>query len=450
MPRILAIAVAAGALLAAVRGLPEHRLASDVFSTAARGSEAYAQPGPLSGAQQQVLFRQGEQLFRQRWVVAPSALGRWGRGPLSNGEVCTDCHAGNGRGRPPLAPDEPLRTMTLRLSVAGDTPRPHPAYGDQLQYQGVLGRVPGEGEATIVWHESAVTLADGTRVLLRRPQLRLSGLNYGPIEAQVLLSARVAPAMFGLGLLEAVPESALLAIAKQQRAHAMQGRLNRVLDIDTGQALPGRFGLKANQATIRSQIATALHADLGVITPLFPEENCTAVQRECRTMPPGARPELSAAELDALEFYLRMLAPPARREPDTVEARQGERLFAQAGCAVCHAPALRTGDRAALPQLARQTIRPYTDLLLHDLGEGLSDGRPDFEAGPRDWRTAPLWGLGLSQAVNGNAWLLHDGRARSIEEAILWHGGQAHSAREAYRAMTAVQRASLAAFVRSL
>jgi CxxC motif-containing protein (DUF1111 family) len=449
MPRILAIAVAAGALLAAARGLPEDWLAGDDFSTAERGSGAYAQPGPLSGAQQQALFRQGEQVFRQRWVVAPSALGRWGRGPLSNGEVCTDCHAGNGRGRPPLVPDEPLRAMTLRLSVPGDPPRPHPAYGDQLQHQGVLGRVPGEGEATIVWHESAVTLSDGTRVQLRRPQLQLLGLNYGPIEAQVLLSARVAPAVFGLGLLEAVPESALLELAEQQLAHAMQGRLNRVPDVESGQSVAGRFGLKANQATIRSQLATALHADLGVITPVFPEENCTAVQRECRTMPPGARPELSAAEMDALEFYLRMLAPPARREPDT-EVQQGERLFAQAGCAVCHAPALHTADRAALPQLARQTIRPYTDLLLHDLGEGLSDGRPDFEAGPRDWRTAPLWGLGLSQTVNGHAWLLHDGRARSIEEAILWHGGQARRARETYRAMTAMEREALVAFVRSL
>ncbi len=450
MPRILAIAVAAGALLAAARGLPEDWLARDDFSTAERGSAAYAQPGPLPGSQQQALFRRGEQLFRQRWVVAPSALGRWGRGPLSNGEVCTDCHAGNGRGRPPLAPDEPLRAMTLRLSVPGDPPRSHPAYGDQLQYQGVLGRVPGEGEATIVWHESAVTLSDGTRVQLRRPQVQLLGLNYGPIEARVLLSARVAPAVFGLGLLEGVPESALLELAEQQLAHAMQGRLNRVPDVDAGRALAGRFGLKANQATIRSQIATALHADLGVITPSFPEENCTAVQRECREIPPGARPELNAAEVDALEFYLRMLAPPARREPDTVEVQQGQRLFAQAGCAVCHAPELHTGEQAAVPQLARRTIRPYTDLLLHDLGEGLSDGRPDFEAGPRDWRTAPLWGLGLSQAVNGHAWLLHDGRARSIEEAILWHGGQAHRAREGYRAMTAAQRAALAAFVRSL
>ncbi|HEY7759903.1 MAG TPA: di-heme oxidoredictase family protein [Burkholderiales bacterium] len=450
MSRLLAIAVAAGALLAAARGLPEDWLASDGFSTAERGSGAYAQAGPLATAQQQALFREGEELFRQRWVVAPSALGRWGRGPLSNGEVCTDCHAGNGRGRPPLAPDEPLRAMTLRLSVAGDPPRPHPAYGDQLQYQGVLGRVPGEGEATIAWHEWAVTLADGTRVLLRRPQVHLSGLNYGPIEAPVLLSARVAPAVFGLGLLEAVPESALLALAEQQRAHSMQGRLNRVTDVHTGQTLPGRFGLKANQATIRSQIATALHADLGVITPLFPEENCTATQRECKTLPPGARPELDAAELDALEFYIRMLAPPARREREAAAVQQGEHLFAQAGCDVCHAPALRTGDRAALQQLARQTIRPYTDLLLHDLGEGLSDGRSDFEAGPRDWRTAPLWGLSLAQAVNGNAWLLHDGRARSIEEAILWHGGQAHQARGAYRGMTSAQREALVAFVGSL
>ncbi|HEU5284693.1 MAG TPA: di-heme oxidoredictase family protein [Burkholderiales bacterium] len=449
MSRIPVLALAAGALLAAARALPEDLLARG-FATEERGPQAYAQPGPLAGTQQQALFRQGEQLFRQRWVVAPSALGRWGRGPLSNGEVCTDCHAGNGRGHPPLTPDEPLRSMLLRLSVAGDPPRPHPAYGDQLQHQGVLGRVPGEGEATMTWRESAVTLGDGTRVQLRRPEVRLSGLNYGPIDGDVLLSARVAPPVFGLGLLEAVPESALLALAERQRERSMQGRLNRVPDLHTGRTVPGRFGLKASQATIRSQVATALHADLGVVSPLFPEENCMPVQRECAMFPSGARPELGAAELDALEFYIRMLAPPARRERDTVEVRHGERLFAQAGCAVCHAPELRTGEQAALEPLARRTIQPYTDLLLHDLGEGLADGRPDLEAGPRDWRTAPLWGLGLSLAVNGNAWLLHDGRARSIEEAILWHGGQGHQAREAYRAMTGTQREALAAFLRSL
>jgi CxxC motif-containing protein (DUF1111 family) len=450
MSRILAIAIATSALLAAARTLPDDWRSTGGFTTAERTAQAYVQAGPLTTAQQQALFRQGEQLFRQRWVVAPSALGRWGRGPLSNGEVCTDCHANNGRGRPPLSPDEPLRAMLLRLSLAGDPPRPHPAYGDQLQYQGVLGRVPGEGEATLAWHESAVTLGDGTRVQLRRPQVHLSGLNYGPIDSRVLLSARVAPPVFGLGLLEAVPERTLLVLVEQQRAQSMQGRLNRVPDVKAAPAAPGRFGLKANQATIRSQIATALHADLGVISPLFPEENCTPVQHECGTLSPGAQPELSAAELDALEFYIRMLAPPARRERDAVEVQHGERLFAQAGCAVCHAPVLRTGHHAASPQLARQTIHPYTDLLLHDLGDGLADGRPDFEAGPRDWRTAPLWGLGLSQTVNGNAWLLHDGRARSIEEAILWHGGQAWAPREAYRAMTRAQRAALAAFVRSL
>ena len=450
MSRLLVIAVAASTLLAAARALPEDCLSSTRFVAARVDSQAYARPGPLASAQQQAVFLQGEQLFRQRWVVAPSALGRWGRGPLSNGEVCTDCHDNNGRGRPPLMPGEPLRSMSLRLSLAGDPPLPHPAYGNQLQYQGVLGRVPGEGEATITWRESGVTLADGSRVSLRRPEVHLSGLNYGPIDARTLMSARVAPAVFGLGLLEAVPESALLALSAQQRAQSMQGRFNRVPHVDSGEALPGRFGLKANQATIRRQIAAALHADLGVISPLFPEENCTVAQRECAKFPPGARPELGAEELDALEFYIRMLAPPARRGRDVPQVQQGERLFAEAGCAVCHAPVLRTGEHAALAQLAGQMIEPYTDLLLHDVGPGLSDGRPDADARPDEWRTAPLWGLGLSQTVNGNAWLMHDGRARNIEEAILWHGGQAQRAREAYRAMTRAQRDALAAFLRSL
>ena len=449
MFRSLALATAICALTW-VETLPDAARALDSSRIADAADQAYAHAGPLADAAQQVLFEQGSQLFRQRWVVAPSALGLWGRGPLSNAEVCTDCHANNGRGRPPQAPDEPLRSMLLRLSVGGEVPAPHPVYGGQLQHQGVLGRVPGEGEAYLTWVESAVVLSEGEVISLRRPEIRLAELNYGPIEASTRRSPRLAPAVFGLGLLEAVPESQLLEVAQAQRARGVEGRINRVPELASGRALPGRFGLKANQPSLRQQIAAAAHAELGLTSVLFPEENCTAAQRECRAFPRGATPELSTAQLDALEFYLRLLAAPARRNVDDDSVQQGERLFARAGCNACHVPALRTGTTAALPQLAERTIHPYTDLLLHDLGAALADGRPDFAAGPRDWRTPALWGLGLSAAVNGNAFLLHDGRARSVAEAILWHGGQATEARDAYRAMSRAERAALNAFVDSL
>ncbi len=225
---------------------------------------------------------------------------------------------------------------------------------------------------------------------------------------------------------------------------------NQVWDRAKHATVPGRFGLKANQPSLRQHIASAFVADLGVTSMLFPEENCTSVQRECRAMPAGRQPELEEAQLDALLFYVRALGVPARRNVDDAQVQRGEHVFAQLQCGVCHVPTLATGEFPALPQLARQTIHPYTDLLLHDMGEGLADGRPDFEAGPRDWRTPPLWGLGLSEDVNGNGFLLHDGRARNVVEAILWHGGEAQSSRDAFARLSRSERKALVAFLLSL
>lgn len=424
------------------------------FTIAYTGQDAYALPGPTLDREQLLRFEQGREVFAQRWVVAPSPFGLWGRGPLSNGEVCTDCHAQNGRGRPPMTGAEPMRSMLVRLSVAGRDahggPVPDPAYGDQLQYEGVLGRVPAEGEAYLRWRETTVVLADGETVALRAPAVEFRDLNFGPIGAQTMQSLRIAPPVFGLGLLEAVPQAALLAIAEEQRRLGFAGKPNQVWDRAQQVTVAGRFGLKANQPSLRQHIASALLADLGVTSALFPQENCTSVQRECRAMPPGRQPELEEHQLDMLLFYIRALGVPARRTVGDPQVQCGERLFARLQCAVCHVPTLATGEFPATPQLARQTIHPYTDLLLHDMGEGLADGRPDFEAGPRDWRTPPLWGLGLSEQVNGNGFLLHDGRARSVAEAVLWHGGEAQRSRDAFARLPRVEREALVAFVLSL
>lgn len=423
------------------------------FTAAYTGPEAYAQAGPLA-PDQLALYEEGRAAFLQRWVVAPSPFGLWGRGPLSNGEGCSDCHPGNGRGAPPLAATEPMRSMVVRLSIPGRDahggPLPDPIYGDQLQFQGVLGKVPGEGEAYVRWRETTVVLADGQTVALRAPVLELGELAYGPLDAHVMYSLRAAPPVFGLGLLEAVPEETLLSIAASQKQVGFAGRPNRVWDRDEGAASPGRFGLKANQPDLRQHVTSAFLADLGVTSAQLPEENCTGMQRECRTMPLFHQPELDAPQLDALLFYLRMLAVPARRNADDPQVQQGERLFTHLQCAACHVPTLVTGDSPALSQLARQTIHPYTDLLLHDMGEGLADGRPDFEAGPRDWRTPPLWGLGLSERVNGSGFLLHDGRARNVVEAILWHGGEAQGSRDAFARLPRGERDAVVAFLQSL
>ena len=454
----LAAATAAGALVGQAAGdLPAIDVATasvDSLFTTETGDQAYSQPIAGLDAAQAALFAKGRDGMHKLWVVAPSMLGLWGRGPTSNAEICTDCHDNNGRGALPERSDEPLSAMLVRLSVKGadehGAPLPHPAYGGQLQQQGILGYVPPEGEALVSWKRTVTILDDGTKVELRSPEIRFRKLAFGPIGPDTLQSVRLAPALVGLGLLQAVPEATIASLAGSAHGDGIRGRVNRVWDIEAQRLIPGRFGLKANQPSLRQQIAAAFHEDLGVNSALFPDENCPEVQVACRKFPPGGRPELTPDRLVALSFYMQARAVPQRRDRDDPIARRGEQLFSSLNCDACHVPTLLTGDDAMPPQLARQTIHPYTDLLLHDMGEGLADGRPDFAAGPRDWRTPALWGMGLARTVNGNAFLLHDGRARNAEEAVLWHGGEAGPARKRYAALDAGDRAALLRFLDSL
>jgi len=450
---LLALAPAAPLALSS-NALDPAALSGGTFTVAAESESAYQQPAPALDSAQLELFMEGRKGFAQRWVVAPSILGLWGRGPTSNAEACIDCHENGGRGRPPANAAEPMRSMLVRLSIPGvgphGAPNPHSAYGDQLQNEGILGRVPPEGDPRLRWEARSIAMADGEIVQLRMPVPDLRRLNFGPLGSDVMISARVAPPLVGVGLLDAVPDDEIRAIAADQQRKGLRGRPNIVWDLINGRDALGRFGHKANQPSVEQQIVFAYHADLGVTSRWFPEENCTAVQLQCLAEPPGGHPELPEAFLDPVLFYARALSAPARRGGDDAQVKRGEALFAAAGCDGCHLPAVRTGDYSPLPALAHQIIHPYTDLLLHDMGEGLADGRPDFRAGPRDWRTAPLWGLGLSHTVNGNSALLHDGRARNIIEAILWHDGEALASREGFRNMPKPEREALIAFLRSL
>lgn len=449
------VALASTALLAwSSDAIDLAALSGDAFTVAAESESAYQQPGPVLDPAQLAVFMEGRKGFAQRWVVAPSILGLWGRGPTSNAEACTDCHENGGRGRPPANGTEPMHSMLVRLSIPGlgphGAPNPHPAYGDQVQNEGTLGRVPPEGDPRLKWEVRSIAMADGETVELRAPVLDLRRLNFGPLGSEVMTSARVAPPLVGVGLLDAVPDDEIRAIAADQQRNGLHGRPNIVWDLINGREALGRFGHKANQPNVEQQIVFAYHADLGVTSRWFPEENCTPVQLQCLAEPPGGHPELPEAFLDPVLFYTRALSVPARRAIADARVKRGEALFAAAGCDGCHLPALRTGHYAPLPTLSQLVIHPYTDLLLHDMGEGLADGRPDFRAGPRDWRTAPLWGIGLSHTVNGNSTLLHDGRARNITEAILWHGGEALASRETFRNMPKLERDALIAFLRSL
>ncbi|MBP2309511.1 thiol oxidoreductase [Azospirillum melinis] len=441
-------------------------LADEAVTVPVQGRDAFSRPLPALDPVRRAAFHAGRSLFQQVWTVGPSEVrpDLDGLGPLFNRQSCIACHAKNGRGEPPEGESDSMRSTLVRLSVPGSgvgmAPQPHPVYGDQFNPDGIPG-VPGEGRATLVWSERIDRLADGTPVALRRPDLRLGNLGYGPLGPEVMTSVRMAPPLVGLGLLEAVPEADLLALADpdDRDGDGVRGRVNLVWDAARGAYAIGRFGLKANQPSLRQQNAGAFDGDLGLTSTLFPQHGCTAAQTACRAAAgegPGedagddARPELSDEQLDLVTLYTRALAVPARRNADDPLVRVGEGLFAAIGCAACHTPTLRTGPSAALPELAGRTIHPFTDLLLHDMGEGLADGRPDFQATGRQWRTPPLWGLGLTAAVTDRPTYLHDGRARTPLEAILWHGGEAEPAREAVRRMPSLNRKALLAFLDSL
>jgi CxxC motif-containing protein (DUF1111 family) len=257
--------------------------------------------------------------------------------------------------------------------------------------------------------------------------------------------------VFGVGLLEAVPAAEVEAAADpDDRDHdGISGRANHVIDPETGQLALGRFGWKANVASVKAQNAGAFAGDIGITSSVKPDQPCTGAQATCLAQPSGGDPEVSDRKLDQVTFYTRTLAVPARRHAGDPRTRDGQRTFDRIGCESCHTAQLTTGD-SDLPSLAHQTIRPYTDLLVHDLGPGLADDRPDGEASGREWRTAPLWGIGLVETVNGHTRFLHDGRARNLLEAILWHGGEAEDARDAFAKLSKQDRDDLLAFLASL
>ncbi|MCI9866629.1 c-type cytochrome [Rhizobium skierniewicense] len=436
-------------------------------ATTTATTDPFSQPSANMGFERGQDFKLGNALFQKLWVSSPSSTqASDGLGPLYNARSCQTCHIKDGRGRPPVGGEDAV-SMFLRLARPARTDDeraairshavvnfPDATYGGQLQNQAVPG-LKAEGKLSVTYTEQSVTLAGGEVVALRKPSYAISRLNYGPLGDDTTLSPRIAQPTLGLGLIEAIADGDILAGARP--GGEVSGRPAWVRDHRSGAVKLGRFGWKAQNASVRDQAANALSHDIGISSPDVPNAfgDCTQRQTDCLALPTGVQKRLGDVEapspvLDLMTFYTENLAVPARRDVDDPAVLQGKQQFYQAGCAACHTPKFVTKRDAADPLHSFQLIWPYSDFLLHDMGEGLSDGQQVGEASGSEWRTQPLWGIGLTQAVNGNGFYLHDGRARSLSEAILWHGGEAQKARDAFAALQKPDRQALLSFLESL
>jgi len=441
---------------------PGEQLSGGAATVNRHDQNAFSQPSANLTPSRRLDFSVGNSFFRNPWVIAPSTTtARDGLGPLFNTNACQNCHIKDGRGHPPAPDSDNAVSMLVRLSLPAQPGQEvllerqgviaEPVYGGQLQDGAVPGVAP-EGRVRVNYSSATITLSDGQQVELHKPELQISRLGYGELQPGTLFSARVAPPMIGLGLLEAIPEAAILANADPDDGNrdGISGRPNRVWDRASQTTRLGRFGWKAGQPSLDQQNADAFFNDMGLSSTVIAGSSCSASQQDCLRLPHGGESEVSEHILAQVLFYTRNLGVPARRQVDAPQVLRGKGLFHEAGCAACHTPRFSTAADAAEPELAGQTIRPYSDLLLHDMGAGLADNRPEFLASGREWRTPPLWGIGLTETVNGHTRFLHDGRARNLLEAILWHGGEAEAARQKVIAFDADQRAALLAFLDSL
>ena len=438
-----------------------------------RNRNAFSHPSGNLGLEDEFTFRLGNGLFRKLWVSSPaSTRSSDGLGPHFNARACQRCHIKDGRGHPPASADDNFVSMLFRVGVPPSTPEqraalashrtntfPEPAYGGQIQDFAVQGH-RAEARPEVRYEEIPVKLNGGETVSLRKPFYSFRKLAFGAMSPETMISPRIANPMIGLGLLEAIPEEAVrkLADPDDSDADGVSGRPNLVWGVREKRVMLGRFGWKAGQPTVLQQSGAAFLGDIGLSTTVFPDSagDCTQSQARCLNAPHGADPEKGNVEvtdqmLDLVAFYARNLAVPERPDALAPDVLAGKALFRSAGCAACHAPKFVTGNGSDIPKAQRnQTIWPYTDLLLHDMGPGLADGFTEGVANGREWRTAPLWGIGHTAGVNGHTFFLHDGRARNLLEAILWHGGEAGTARKNVVDMTPDQRRQLVAFLDSL
>lgn len=419
---------------------------------------AFSLPAKNSTKVHRKSFMIGNSLFNQNWVTSPASVKtRQGLGPLFNANSCSTCHFKDGRGRPPEEDkkEEGFSSILVRLSVPGKDahggPLDDPNYGGQFNHRGILN-VPGEGNVQIIYKTINGKFADGEEYTLLKPQLEFSQLAYGEFAKDIMFSLRTAPQMIGLGLLEAIKESDILSKVDADDANkdGISGRPNYVWDIVKKKKAIGRFGWKANQPNLMQQNFSAFLGDIGITSKHQPGQPCTGIQKECNNAFAVNYAEIDEEDLKHVEVYSKVLAVPKRRNYNDPDVQSGQKIFHQINCTACHTESYVTGVDKEFPENSKQKIFPYTDMLIHDMGEGLADNRPDFEADGREWRTPPLWGIGLFKQVNNHTRYLHDGRARNLEEAVLWHGGEAEKVKEAYIQLPKKDRQQVIKFLESL
>ncbi len=447
-------------------------------------AESYSKPSSNLTASRKGSFFIGNAFFRQPWVIAPASTdSRDGLGALFNVAACQSCHVKDGRGHAPMSMDDDADSLLIRLAMPATTDEQrqqlqnsliekvaHPMYGGQLQDRGIQG-VPAEARIAVQWTDKTVTFTDGHVETLRAPTFNLTKPGYGPFDDELMVSPRVALPMIGLGLLEQIPDEDIKKQAIDNDNNSdISGKFNWVMDPQTGKHALGRFGWKAGQTKLLTQNQSAFNEDMGLTSNIRPHESCMPTQTACVKATTGAdeqgdgRPPVEVNDEVAkfVEFYTRNLAVPHRRNADDKLVLAGKKRFYDMGCQSCHTPRyqLPKTDDDHLEQHG-QVIYPYTDLLLHDMGDDLADrtiagklppkdAQVEFLANSYEWRTPALWGIGLAQTVDPQATFLHDGRARTLMEAVLWHGGEAQEQQKKVLNLDKQGRAELNAFLKSL
>jgi len=449
---ILLVIVVTGTLCRKAEPFPEEqydpRLSGGAATVFLANSQAFGSAIPGMSGYDAFTHDLGDALFGQTFVSAPAPK-FGGLGPVYNNVSCVSCHHNDGKGTATIG--SITSSLLTRISISGTDenggPLSIPGYGVQLQDKATTGKLP-EAKVQISYTELPFTFPDGETVSLRKPTYTLSSA-YTALPANYYISVRLAPPVFGMGLLALIPDATILQNADENDANndGISGRANYVYDPYTHQRVLGRFGLKANNPSLLVQVAGAFHQDMGITSYVFPQESSLGQSQSDGL---SDDPELADSLLNATVFYVQTLAVPARRDVTNANVVQGEKLFNQLNCSGCHRSTVYTGVEIRLPAISNQRIHPYTDLLLHDLGADLADGRPDFLADGNEWRTPALWGIGLFEKTNGVPFYLHDGRARSLLEAVMWHGGEAQRSKDAFTRLSKSDRDAVIAFLRSL
>jgi CxxC motif-containing protein (DUF1111 family) len=434
---------------------------------------SFLYPGEKLSSKQQLDFWSGFSFFRDPWVAAPSATGnRDGLGPLFNTRSCIDCHTAGSRAKIDEVGQILPLSLVVRLGSKDPTiTRVDPVYGGQIQPRAISYRLTdaelikksqytdnvGEAWLDKRYNKISGSFSDGETFELLKPNYQLTRLAYGELAPHIGISVRLAPNVFGMGLLNAIKSDDLLnqEDINDSDADGISAKYNRVPNVINGDIEVGRFGFKAKQPNLHQQVAAAFRDDIGITNTSFSDESCTKTQTACNFAAEYgghsvANLEIPDNRLDLTVTFNELLGVPPARNLKSETVQMGRTLFYQAKCQQCHTPTYITDENYPVKELAKQTIWPYTDLALHDMGEGLADGVYEFNANGREWRTAPLWGIGLQEYKTGQQRFLHDGRARTISEAILWHGGEAEPAKKAYLALTKQQRDALIKFVKAI